>query len=148
MSDITNNIKPKKAALGYLRISDKKQIKGESKHNQKEAIQKYADANGIRIVKWFFDEAKSGKNTDREELQNLLKLALKMKGTIDYVIVYKMNRASRDIDSYIMGMRSILASKGIQIRSATEQFDDSPMGKFMESLYVMVGQLDNENKPL
>jgi site-specific DNA recombinase len=146
MIDSNTQIKPKKAALGYLRISDKKQIKGESKNNQKEAIQKYADANGITIIKWFYDEAKSGKNTDRDELQNLLKLALKMKDIIDYVIVYKMNRASRDLDSYVIGIRSVLASKGIKVRSATEQFDDSPMGTFMENLYVMVGQLDNENK--
>ena len=48
-------------ALGYLRISDKKQIKGESKANQKAAIQSYADANGIKIIQWFYDEAKSGK---------------------------------------------------------------------------------------
>lgn len=136
----------KKTALGYLRISDKKQIKGESKKNQKEAIEKFAAANGIRIIKWFYDEAKSGKNTERDELQNMLKMALKMKGQIDYVIVYKMNRASRDLESYIMGIRSVLSSRGIKIRSATEQFDDSPMGNFMESLYVMVGQLDNENK--
>lgn len=136
----------RKTALGYMRISDKKQIKGESKTNQKASIQAYADANNIRIVKWFYDEAKSGKNTEREELQNLLKMALKMKGTIDYVIVYKMNRASRDLESYILGMRSVLASRGISIRSATEPFDDTPMGRFVENLYVMVGQLDNENK--
>jgi site-specific DNA recombinase len=146
MLENSPQLQSKKAALGYLRISDKKQIKGESKHNQKEAIQKYADANGIKIIKWFFDEAKSGKNTERDELQNLLKMALKMKGTIDYVLVYKMNRASRDIDSYVIGIKSVLASKGIKVRSATEQFDDTPMGNFMESLYVMVGQLDNENK--
>jgi DNA invertase Pin-like site-specific DNA recombinase len=110
MLENSPQLQSKKAALGYLRISDKKQIKGESKHNQKEAIQKYADANGIKIIKWFFDEAKSGKNTERDELQNLLKMALKMKGTIDYVLVYKMNRASRDIDSYVIGIKSVLAS--------------------------------------
>ncbi len=145
-----NNIKQVKTspqkALGYMRISDKKQIKGESKHNQKAAIKKYALANNIEIVEWFYDEAKSGKNTEREELKNLIKTALKMKGVIDYVVVYKMNRASRDLGTYINGMRSILVSKGIKIRSATEQFDDSPMGNFMENLYVMVAQLDNENK--
>ena len=96
---------PTKAALGYLRISDKGQIKGESKHNQRAVIESYAKNNGIRVIRWFYDEAKSGKNTEREELQNLLKLALKMKGTIDYVLVYKMNRASRDLDSYVIGMR-------------------------------------------
>ena len=135
-----------KAALGYLRISDKKQIKGESKHNQRAAIESYAKANGIRVVKWFYDEARSGKNTEREELQNLLKTALKMKGSISYVLVYKMNRASRNLESYVIGLRSVLASRGIEVRSVTEPFDDSPMGRFMENLYVMVGQLDNDNK--
>ena len=146
MKDIKQSSLKKKKALGYLRISDKKQIKGESKHNQKASIEKYADQKGIEVIKWFYDEAKSGKNTERDELQNLLKTALKMKGTIDYVIVYKMNRASRDLDTYITGIRSVLKGKGITVRSATEHFDDSPMGNFMENLHVMVGQLDNENK--
>jgi site-specific DNA recombinase len=145
MSDTTQPI-PQKAALGYLRISDKKQIKGESKANQKASIQAYADANNIRIIKWFYDEAKSGKNADREELTNLLKTAIKMKGQIDFVIVYKMSRASRDVASYVTQIRSVLAAKGIMIRSATEPFDESPMGQFIETLYVSVAQLDNDTK--
>ena len=136
----------RKKALGYLRISDKKQIKGESIPNQKASISSYAEAEKIDVIKWFTDKAKSGKNAERDELQNLLRTALKMKGQIDYVIVYKMSRASRDVESYITGIRSVLASRGIQIRSATERFDDSPMGRFVETLYVSVAQLDNDTK--
>src|ERR1700678_2030339 len=105
-----------KTALGYLRISDKKQVQGESRANQRANIEAYAKANNIRIIKWFYDEARSGKNADREELKKLLQTALKMKGQIDYVIVYKMSRASRDVESYIMSIRSVLASRGIKIR--------------------------------
>jgi site-specific DNA recombinase len=143
---LTKQERTQKTALGYLRISDKKQIKGESLANQREAIHSYAYQNDIRVVEWFTDKAKSGKNADREELQNLIMTAAKMKGQIDYVLVYKMNRASRDIDSYVMMIKSQLAALGIRIRSVTEQFDDSPMGHFIENLHVMVGQLDNENK--
>lgn len=135
-----------KTALGYLRISDKKQIKGESLANQREAVQQYANANNIKVVEWFTDEAKSGKNTDREALQNLLRVATKKKGQIDYVIVYKMNRASRDLATYFTGIRNILATLGVQVRSATEHFEDTPDGHFMEAMHVLVGQLDNENK--
>ena len=135
-----------KTAMGYLRISDKQQIKGESKANQRAQIDAYAKANNIHIIRWFYDEARSGKNADREELKKLLETALKMKGQIDYVIVYKMSRASRDVESYIMSIRSVLASRGIKIRSATEPFDDSPMGRFVETLYVSVAQLDNDTK--
>lgn len=133
-------------ALGYLRISDKKQIKGESKANQKAAIQNYADTNGIKIIQWFYDEAKSGKNAERDELQSMIRLAMKMKGQINYVLVYKMSRASRDVETYITQIRSVLAARGIKIRSVTEPFDDSPMGKFVETLYVSVAQLDNDTK--
>ncbi len=138
--------KTQKTALGYLRISDKKQIQGESIANQKAAIEGYARTNNIQVIKWFKDEAKSGKNADREELQKLLSTALRMKGQIDYVIVYKMSRASRDVESYITGIRSILASRGIKVRSATEPFDDSPMGKFTETLYISVAELENNIK--
>lgn len=133
-------------ALGYLRISDKKQLMGESIATQKASVENYARANNIKVIQWFKDEAKSGKNADREQLQNLLGTALKMKDRIDYVIVYKMSRASRDVESYVTGIRSVLATKGIQIRSATEPFDSSPAGKFMENFYVGMAQWDNDTK--
>jgi site-specific DNA recombinase len=136
----------KKRALAYLRISNARQINGESSETQRTTIQKYADANDIEVVEWFYDEAKSGKNADRAELVNLLNVATKMRNKIDHVIVYKMNRASRDVDSYITAVRVKLQSIGITVRSATEQFDDSPMGHFMEIFHVLVGQMDNENK--
>ena len=138
----------RKKAVAYVRISSIKQIDNESPETQKEKIQQYADANDIEIIKdgWFFDEAKSGKNADRQELQNLLKFAFQYKGQIDYVIVYKMNRASRDLDSYITQVRVALQSRGISVRSATEPVDETNMGRFMEGLFVLLGQLDNDGK--
>src|SRR5437868_3855415 len=87
-------------AVAYLRISDKKQIDGESPETQRRVIQQYADERNIKIVEWFYDEAKSGKNTERAELQNLLKFATKNAKRIDLVIVYRLNRGSRDAMSY------------------------------------------------
>lgn len=138
----------RKRAVAYVRISSTKQIDNESPDTQREKIQQYADANNIEIIKggWFFDEAKSGKNTDREALQNMLKFALSYRDKIDHVIVYKMNRASRDLDSYVTNVRLILKAKGITVRSATEHFDDTTMGRFTEMLYVLLGEMDNENK--
>lgn len=143
---MNNSLQTRKRALAYVRISSVRQIDGESPETQRSTIQKYADNNNMEVVDWFEDEAKSGKNADRAELQNLLTRAIEQRGKIDHVIVYKMNRASRDIDSYIMGFRYKLTSIGITVRSATEQFDDSAMGHFMEIMHVMVGQMDNENK--
>jgi site-specific DNA recombinase len=135
-------------AVAYLRISDKKQIEGESSETQRRVIQEYADRNNIVVVEWFYDEAKSGKNTDRAQLQSLLKFAVKNAKKIDLVLVYKLNRASRDLQSYILTVKTVLAGKGISIRSATEPIDDSPIGRWMEGIIILNGQLDNEVKYL
>lgn len=141
-----SSTQPKKRALAYVRVSSQRQINGESPETQKAAIEEYAKKNGIEIVDTFYDEAKSGKNIDREELQKLLAYAQKHKGKIDHVIVYKMNRASRDMESYIMGFRVKLKAMGITVRSATEPIDDSVLGQFMELFSVLVGQVDNDTK--
>ena len=148
MDYLNPNLNKRKKAVAYVRISSTKQINNESPQTQREKIQQYADANDIEILEngWFYDEAKSAKNADREELQNLLQFALSYRGKIDHVLVYKMSRASRDITTYYMQVKSVLMSRGITIRSVTEQFDDTSTGKFMELIYVGLAQMDNDNK--
>lgn len=136
----------KKRALAYIRISSQRQVNGESPETQLQAINNFAANTGIDIVKTFYDEAKSGKNTDRPALKELLKYAENHKDDIDHVIVYKMNRASRDMTSYVTGFLLPLKRLSISIRSATEPTDDSVHGQFMEMLNVLLGQMDNETK--
>ena len=101
--NLQNNISTTKRALAYVRISSQRQTNGESPETQQQAIHTYADHNDIEIAKTFYDEAKSGKNTDRPALKELIQYASNHRGDIDYVIVYKMNRASRGITSYVTG---------------------------------------------
>ena len=141
-----NQTVQRKRALAYIRISSDRQINGESPATQQLAIERYAEQNNIEIVKTFFDEAKSGKNTDRAELQSMIDYARKHRGEIDHVVVYKMSRASRDMASYITGFVVPLRSLNITVRSATEPVDDSAFGQFMEGVNVLIAQLDNHNK--
>ncbi len=136
-----------KKAVAYIRISSMRQINNESPITQRQAIQSYADAQGIEIVEWFQDIAQSGKNADRMGLQNLLKYCSKNRGKVQHWIVYNMKRASRDIDSYSNQVATILRALNITVRSATEPaVDDTREGRFMETLLVALGQLDNEGK--
>ena len=140
------NEAPKKA-VAYVRISSIRQIDNESPVTQRDTIQRYADTNNIEIVQWFEDIAKSGKNADRDGLQDLMKYCLKHKGKVDYWIVYNMKRASRDIDTYSSEVRIVLKARGVSVRSATEPaVNDTKEGRFMENLLVLLGQLDNEGK--
>ena len=135
-----------KRAFAYLRYSSEKQSNGETLVTQRHVIERYAKDKNIIVDRWFIDEAKSGKNADRSGLQNLLEEAMKQRNSIDHVIVYKMNRASRDLPTFFTGVHAILQSRGITLRSATEHFDDSAQGNFLQSLYIGLGQLDNELK--
>ena len=137
----------RKQAVAYIRISSQKQVNNESPVTQRNAIQAYADAHDIEIVEWFEDIARSGKDADRDGLQDLLKYCGRHRSKIDHWIVYNMRRASRDTDSYSGQVRSILKALGISIRSATEAaVDDTREGRFMENLLVALAQLDNEGK--
>ena len=133
-------------AVAYTRISSERQINGESPETQIATIQAYSDREGIKIEKVFHDEAKTGKNTDRAEVQNMLSYLKQRRGEIDYVIVYSMSRASRDIISYVTGFLAPLKALGVSVRSATEPVDDSAYGQFMEGFNVLVAQLDNQHK--
>lgn len=53
-----------KRALTYIRISSWRQVNGECPETQLQAINNFAANNDIDIVKTFYDEAKSGNNTD------------------------------------------------------------------------------------
>lgn len=137
----------RKKAVAYVRISSQRQKNNESPTTQRDAIQRFADANDIEIVAWFEDIAKSGKNADRDGLQSLMQYCLKHKGEIDNWVVYNMKRASRDNQSYVTQVQTVLKTLDITIRSATEpSVDDTREGRFMETLLIALGQLDNEGK--
>ena len=140
---ITADKTPRKRAVAYVRVSSVGQKDNESPNTQKIKIRQYAEANNIEIVEWFEDIAKSAKTANREGLQQLLKFALKDREQIDHMIVYKMSRASRDAKTFFVDIVARLQTRGITIRSATETFDDTPGGQFMQLLHLGMAQFDN-----
>lgn len=146
MSQNNPNTSPKRV-VGYIRISSERQTNNESPATQRDAIQRYADANNMEVVAWFEDIAKSGKNADRAGIQSMLEYCLKHRGEIDHWVVYNMKRASRDIDTYSSEVRLVLKARGVTVRSATEpSVVDTKEGRLMENLLVMLAQYDNEGR--
>lgn len=133
----------RKTAIAYVRVSSDKQKNNESPATQRKKIAEYAEANNIEIIEWFEDIAQSAKTANRKELKKLIHFALIHREKIDHFIVYKMSRASRDAPTFFADIVSKLRSRGITIRSATETFDDSPGGKFMQLLHVGMAEFDN-----
>jgi DNA invertase Pin-like site-specific DNA recombinase len=109
----------KKTAYAYLRVSGKGQVEGDGFERQLLAIQKYAAAHGIRIVKVFREEGVSGTTDwdDRKAFGEMMALLL-ANGTRT-VLVENLSRLARDL----MVQESILAdfsNKRLELVSVAE----------------------------
>jgi len=133
-----------KRAFAYLRVSGKSQVKGDGFPRQKAAIQKWAKANGYRIVQWFAEEGVSGTLESREALDAML-VALMSNG-VDTVIVEALHRFSRDLRVQENLIHQYFTNR-FTLVSATEPElgNDDPNRVFMRQIFGAVHQLDKSN---
>jgi DNA invertase Pin-like site-specific DNA recombinase len=131
-------------AFAYLRVSGKSQVEGDGFPRQKAAIQKWAKANGYRIVQWFTEEGVSGTLESRAALDAML-VALMSNG-VDTVIVEALHRFSRDLRVQENLIHQYFTNRFTLI-SATEPElgNDDPNRVFMRQIFGAVHQLDKSN---
>ena len=138
---ITNN--NKKAVL-YCRVSTKEQVdEGNSLSTQEKTCREYCAKNDYEIAKVFLEQGESAKTADRTELQKLLTYCADKKNGIKAIIIYKVDRLSRNTDDYSQ-IRLFLKRYGVEIKSTSEHFENSPVGRFMENTMANIAQFDND----
>ncbi|OQP64760.1 hypothetical protein A3860_18550 [Niastella vici] len=134
----------KKKAVIYCRVSTKEQVdEGNSLKTQEKICKEYSLKHGYEISQVFIELGESAKTADRTELKKLLAFCTNKKEKITAVIVYKIDRLSRQMEDYIV-IKSKLKQSGVEIRSTSEHFEDNPAGRFMEYIIANVGQFDND----
>lgn len=129
----------------YVRVSSDEQVKGMSLDFQKQDCLAYAQKKGITIERVFAEEGESAKFADRPELIGLLEYCRKHRQLIDSMIVWKLDRLSRNQLDYYYLKRTLL-DLGIAIHSATEpSMEDSTSiaGKVFETFSALQAELDN-----
>lgn len=133
-----------KKAVIYCRVSTKEQVEeGNSLVSQERICRTYAEKYNYDLAEIFIEMGESAKTADRTELKRLLSFCSKKTNSINAVIVYKIDRLSRNTDDYGQ-IRLFLRKYGVDIKSATEHFEDNPMGRFMENIIANVAQFDND----
>ena len=133
-----------KRAVIYCRVSTKEQVDdGNSLVMQERICREYAVKNGYEIAEVFIEQGESAKSADRTQLQILLKYCAIKKHGISAVIAYKLDRVSRNTDDYSQ-IRIVLKRYGIEIKSTSEYFENTPAGRFMENIIANVAQFDND----
>ena len=131
-------------AIIYVRVSTNEQAQlGYSLKAQEELCKDFAKRNKYNILKIFIEKGESAKTTNRTELKSMLEYARINKNKIDALIIYKIDRLSRDTyDS--LTIRLFLKKLDIDLKSVTEPFDDGPFGTFTATLFSSIAQLDND----
>ena len=139
-----NQTTKQKRAILYCRVSTKEQVdEGNSLVTQEKACREYARKNNYEVIQVFVEQGESAKSADRTQLQLLLRYVADKKNGVNAVIIYKIDRLSRNTDDYSQ-IRLLLKRYGVEIKSTSEYFENTPTGRFMENIIANVAQFDND----
>ena len=117
-------------AVIYARYSSDSQ-REESIEGQIRECTEYAQRNNITLLTSYIDRALSARTADRPEFQRMSRDS--EKGLFDTVLVWKLDRFSRDrYDS--AHYKHILKKNGVKVISAKENISDGPEGIILESM--------------
>jgi len=109
-------------AVGYVRRSTDRQE--HSIPDQKKALESYVVEHGLRLVKYYVDDAISGTSTlRRRAFQQMMQDAQKPSRPFGCVVVYDIKRFGR-IDNDEAGYyRHLLRTHGVEVRYVSENFN-------------------------
>lgn len=139
-----------KVAL-YARVSleegNKEDRRYQEPENQLVPLREWAKAQGWEIVKEYVDRG-SGANPARENFRNMINDAMLRK--FECVVVWKMDRFSREGISQVFSYVHKLKSRGVAIKSMSESWldtsKDNPMGEIV--LAIMSWASQNERQKI
>ena len=120
---------------GYIRVSTVKQ----HPENQRDEIQRYADANGLVVDKWVVEVVSGKKQVKGRKLGGLLRRMKKG----DTLIVTEISRLSRSLTD-IMGVMGQCVEKGVNVYTTKEKyrFDDSINSKVLCFAFGLVAEIE------
>ena len=117
-------------AVIYARYSSDRQ-REESIEGQIRECTDYAMRNDITLIGSYIDRALSARTADRPDFQRMI--ADSAKGLFNVVLVYKLDRFSRDrYDS--AHYKHVLKKNGVRVISIKENISDGPEGIILESM--------------
>jgi DNA invertase Pin-like site-specific DNA recombinase len=132
-----------KLAFAYLRVSGKGQVDGDGFPRQLAAIEAYAKANGLTLVKVFREQGISGTKEleNRPALQALL-------GAVDshnvpVVLIEKLDRLARDLMIQETILRDLLL-RGVSVISTMEPdlCNDDPSRKLVRQVMGAIAEYE------
>lgn len=129
----------KTRAAIYARFSSHNQ-RSESIEIQVENSTRYCHENGLDIVRIYTDYAKTGRNTDRQQFQQMMNDA--RRGLFDYVVIYKVTRIMRNRDEMSLA-RIMLRKAGVEILYAGEDIASGSSGVLQLGMLEVLAEYES-----
>lgn len=143
--EITTNSELKQAIV-YLRVSTEEQVDNFSLETQERICTQEAERRGMKVIQIFKEEGRSAKTIiGRPVLMEMLDFCRKNKKTVDALIVYRLDRLSRQVGDFL-GIKKRLVEYQISLISTSEPTGNSPTEKFIETMLASFAQMDNDVK--
>ena len=132
-------------ALIYCRVSSTKQkTEGHGLDSQELRCRQYAEHRGYDVEAVFPDDVSGGGDFMKRPGMVALLSYLDAKPNENFVIVFDdLKRFARDRDFHF-SLRRALTARGAKPECLNFNFDDSPEGEFVETIFAAQGQLERE----
>lgn len=128
----------------YTRVSTKEQAdNNQSLETQKKECDKYAKQHRYNVLDYFGGTYESTKTDERKEFSSMLAFVKKSQIKISYILVYSLERFSRNDNS--IWLSGQLRKLGVEIISVTQPIDTSnPSGQMQQKMLFLFGEFDNQ----
>ncbi|MEM9698871.1 MAG: recombinase family protein [Pseudomonadota bacterium] len=136
---------PRPKALIYARVSDIKQaIVGDGLNSQETRCREHADRKGYDVIAVFPDTISGGGDfMKRPGMVSLLAFMDDHPDEKFVIIFYDLKRFARDRDFHFR-LRDAFRARQATLECLNYQFDESPEGEFMETIFAAHGQLERK----
>ncbi|MEO0871795.1 MAG: recombinase family protein, partial [Pseudomonadota bacterium] len=133
------------SAIIYCRISSLKQAAdGDGLNSQEHRCRQYAAQKGYEVEAVFPDSITGGGDYLKRPGMVALLSYLDAQAAKDYVVIFDdLKRLARDTAAHI-ALRQELSSRGARVESLNFKFEETPEGKFIETIIAAQGQLERE----
>ena len=135
----------KKKALLYCRVSSVRQsVEGSGLESQEQRCRVYAEQMGYEIEKVFKDSFTGGGDFMQRPAMAEMLAHLDRKAYQQYVVVFDdLKRFARDTEFHFK-LRTAFRMRSVEVYCLNFQFDDTPEGTFVETIFAAQGQLERE----
>jgi site-specific DNA recombinase len=134
------------ACVLYCRVSSAKQLReGDGLRGQERRCREYAQSKGYEVLRVFHEEGLTGSLLDRLAMDELLAF-LKARGQETVVVIEDLKRFARDVSVHF-SLKLALDACGGRLESPLFRFEDTPEGRFIETIVAAQAELErNQNR--